>query len=406
MSDTLIRALLGAEPSALRDDVTLATPLTLPRIIGRDQVAAALRGYADVLGAADADLRLAGGGLEGAVFTTTIDGHTAQVLALVSRDAAGLISAIDLYGRPWPYMALVRDQLGRSHPELTDPDLGSVPYVPEGPGTGWIDAPPLPPLAEDVSFYSPLLDRRRDRQARQRADPAGRRRHLRRAEVPRHPPGRRPQRDRGGVRRRRRGQRAAAGRYLRAERPGRDRRDPDLQPPLAGYRVLPGRDVQAAQRHPRRRVLAGPKPDSAPSRSARARRWRTEPGGRPPTQNRARRPRLGPCPGAGRPALSSSRRRRQARPDQLNAVTTWRGRIVIADGGSLPRRGDGLIVALVEPDNATRIRTLTALLFPAVDAPTATVWLGSLPRAAASRSAASITRRSSRKASWTHSSRP
>jgi hypothetical protein len=157
MSDTLIRALLGAEPSALRDDVTLATPLTLPRITGRDQVAAALRGYADVLGADDADLRLAGGGLEGAVFTTTIDGHTAQVLALVSRDAAGLVSAIDLYGRPWPYMALVRDQLGRSHPGLTDPDLGSVPYVPEGPGTGWIDAPPLPPLAEDVSFYSPLL---------------------------------------------------------------------------------------------------------------------------------------------------------------------------------------------------------------------------------------------------------
>jgi hypothetical protein len=35
---------------------------------------------------------------------------------------------------------------------------------------------------------------------------------------------------------------------------------------------------------------------------------------------------------------------------------TRRDRIVIADGGSLPRRGDGLVVALVEPDNATRTR--------------------------------------------------
>jgi hypothetical protein len=157
MPDPLIGALLGTEPSALRDDVTLATPLTLARITGRDQVAAALRAYAGVLGATDADLRLNGGGLEGAVFTATIDGHTAQVLALVARDAAGLVSAIDLYGRPWPYMALVRDELAHSHPELADPSLGTVPYVPEGPGTEWIEAPPLPPLAEDVAFYSPLL---------------------------------------------------------------------------------------------------------------------------------------------------------------------------------------------------------------------------------------------------------
>jgi hypothetical protein len=156
MTDTLTRVLLGAEPLALRDDVTLATPLTLARITGRDQVVAALRAYAGVLGTSDPDLRLTGA-LEGAVFTTTIDGHTAQMLALVTRDDAGLVSAIHLYGRPWPYMALVRDQLDRSQPDLTDPDLGSVPYLPEGPGTGWIDAPPLPPLAADVAFYSPLL---------------------------------------------------------------------------------------------------------------------------------------------------------------------------------------------------------------------------------------------------------
>jgi hypothetical protein len=157
MADTLIAALLGAQPSALHADVSLATPLTLSRITGRDQVTAALRAYAEALAVTDAELRLAGGGLDGAVFTADVDGHTAQVLALATRDAAGLVTAIDLYGRPWPYLALVRGRLAGRHPELTDPSLGTTAYVPDGPGTGWIDAPPLPPLAADVSFYSPLL---------------------------------------------------------------------------------------------------------------------------------------------------------------------------------------------------------------------------------------------------------
>lgn len=156
MSDTFVAALLGNDPDALREDVSLATPLTLPRIAGRVQVVAALRAYAEAMGATDADLLLAGE-LEGAVFTATIDGHAAQVLALGARDADGLVTAIDVYGRPWPYMALVRDRLARVRPDLTDPDLGTRPYVPEGPGANWIEAPSLPPLAEDVAFYSPLL---------------------------------------------------------------------------------------------------------------------------------------------------------------------------------------------------------------------------------------------------------
>src|ERR1700677_4560417 len=75
---------------------------------------------------------------------------------VANREAARLVSEIVLYGRPWPYMALVRDRLARSHPDLTDPDLGSAPYAPEAPPAGWIDGPPRPPLAEDVAFYSPL----------------------------------------------------------------------------------------------------------------------------------------------------------------------------------------------------------------------------------------------------------
>lgn len=54
MPDSVIHALLGKEPGALRPDVSLATPLTLPRIVGRDQVLNALTSYAGVLGATDA----------------------------------------------------------------------------------------------------------------------------------------------------------------------------------------------------------------------------------------------------------------------------------------------------------------------------------------------------------------
>jgi hypothetical protein len=89
------------------------------------------------------------------VFTTTVDGHTAQVAASVTRDAAGLIATIDVYGRPWPYMALIRERLAEVDPNLTDPELGTSP--PGGPGTSWTHPPAVPPLADDVTLFSPVL---------------------------------------------------------------------------------------------------------------------------------------------------------------------------------------------------------------------------------------------------------
>ena len=155
MSNPLTSALLGHDPRALTEDVSLATPLTSSRIAGRDAVVSALRAYAAVLGAADVDLRLKGDELEGAVFTTTVDGHTAQVAALVTRDPTGLIATIDIYGRPWPFMALIREQLADVDANLADPRIGTSP--PEGPGTSWTDPPTVPPLAEDVTLFSPVL---------------------------------------------------------------------------------------------------------------------------------------------------------------------------------------------------------------------------------------------------------
>ena len=155
MFDPLITALLGDDPRALAEDVSLATPLTSSRIVGPDAVVAALGVYADMFAETDADLRLKGDELEGATFTATVDGHTAQVAALVTRDAAGLIATIDIYGRPWPYMALIRERLAEVDPNLADPELGTSP--PEGPGTSWTDPPTIPPLADDVTLFSPVL---------------------------------------------------------------------------------------------------------------------------------------------------------------------------------------------------------------------------------------------------------
>jgi hypothetical protein len=157
MSDELIQALLGADAAALSDSVSLATPLTLARILGRDRVSSALAAYAGLLDERRPDLLLAGEELEGAVFSASSAGDTAQILALAGRDQAGLIDRIDVYGRPWPFMALLRERLAAIDPTLTDPDLGSGAYVPDGPGSGQIAAPPLPPLAEDVEFHSPIL---------------------------------------------------------------------------------------------------------------------------------------------------------------------------------------------------------------------------------------------------------
>jgi hypothetical protein len=157
MTESFIQALLGQHSSGLRSDVSFAPPLTLPRIEGRAPVTDALAAYAQVLGAADAEAVLTDGRLDGVLFTGDVDGHTAQVLAVAERDDAGLIARIDMYGRPWPYMALVRDQLKQLKPELTDAHLGEAPYVPAGPGNGRIEAPQIPPLAADVAFYSPFL---------------------------------------------------------------------------------------------------------------------------------------------------------------------------------------------------------------------------------------------------------
>jgi hypothetical protein len=157
MPVSLSDALLGRAPDALSPDVSFAPALTLPRITGRVAVSEALDAYSQTLGAADADLVMHDAQLEGAIFTGDLDGHTAQILAIAERDSNGMIARIDAYGRPWPFMALVRQRLAGMQPALTAANGGDELYIPEGPGRTGMEAPPVPPLADDVAFYSPIL---------------------------------------------------------------------------------------------------------------------------------------------------------------------------------------------------------------------------------------------------------
>jgi hypothetical protein len=157
MAESWTGALLGQNAAGLRTDVSLAPALTLPRITGREDVNDALVAYAQALGATEAETVLGDGRLDAAIFTGNVEGHTTQTLLVAERDDEGLIARVDTYGRPWPYMALVRERLKQTHPKLTEAHVGDVPYVPEGPGDGLFDAPQLPGFAEDVAFYSPFL---------------------------------------------------------------------------------------------------------------------------------------------------------------------------------------------------------------------------------------------------------
>ncbi|MFG2793397.1 hypothetical protein [Streptomyces sp. NPDC048419] len=157
MSQQLNATLSGQAPAALAEDVSLATPLTAPRITGRDAVSATLGTYQQALAAPEATLRLKGDQVEGIVYSASPDGRPTEIVALARFDAAGLITTIDAYGRPWPFMALLRETIAKTDPALADPDLGTGPYAPEGPSPVWVAHPHVPPLAQDVILYSPIL---------------------------------------------------------------------------------------------------------------------------------------------------------------------------------------------------------------------------------------------------------
>lgn len=156
--DDVAKAVLGQLPAALAETVSLATPLTMSRIEGRDEAAAVLRELAESLGIGEPEFIAADDERAFVTFVGTGQGREVGLFAVLTKDSEGSYSAVDLYARPWPFVKLVRDHLAVSDERFReDVDL-SVPYVPAGPPGGFRTQPPsLPEFSADVAFHSPVL---------------------------------------------------------------------------------------------------------------------------------------------------------------------------------------------------------------------------------------------------------
>ncbi|MFF2364637.1 hypothetical protein ACFVU0_18350 [Streptomyces sp. NPDC058122] len=154
----MANAVLGKFPEALTETVSLATPITLSRIEGRDQAVPVLRELAESFGIGEPEFVATDDKRAFVTFVGRGQGHEVGMLAVLTRASEDTYSAVDLYARPWPFVKPVRERLAGSDKRFdSDIDL-SVPYVPAGPPGGFLtDTPGLPGLSADVAFHSPVL---------------------------------------------------------------------------------------------------------------------------------------------------------------------------------------------------------------------------------------------------------
>jgi hypothetical protein len=149
---------LGMRPEALSESVSVATPLTLGRITGRDEVLPILEELSAAFGVHDAEYVATNDERTVVTFVGEGQGRPVGLLAILTPDRSGAFGAVDLYARPWPFVAYVQEKLAANF-ELfrTDIDL-SVPYIPSGPTDSFLETPPPgPALAQNVAFHSPVL---------------------------------------------------------------------------------------------------------------------------------------------------------------------------------------------------------------------------------------------------------
>ena len=70
------------------------------------------------------------------------------LFAVLTRGDAGTYNAVDLYARPWPFVAIAREKLAAEDDLFRDDVDISTPYVAAGPNAPYLEtAPSLPGLA-------------------------------------------------------------------------------------------------------------------------------------------------------------------------------------------------------------------------------------------------------------------
>jgi len=100
--DDVAKAVLGQLPAALAETVSLATPLTMSRIEGRDEAAAVLRELAESLGIGEPEFIADDDERAFVTFVGTGQGREVGLFAVLTRGSERAYSAVDLYARPWP----------------------------------------------------------------------------------------------------------------------------------------------------------------------------------------------------------------------------------------------------------------------------------------------------------------
>jgi hypothetical protein len=152
-----VDAATGRRPDLLAEPVSLATPLTLGQLTGRDTVARVLRQIAAAFVAGPPEYVAPTPESDIVTFTGHADGHPIGLLARLHRAADGTYTDLELFARPWPFVAIARGQLATQDVLFRDTGL-TRPYAPAGPHAADLISPPaLPGLAPDVVFHSPVL---------------------------------------------------------------------------------------------------------------------------------------------------------------------------------------------------------------------------------------------------------
>jgi hypothetical protein len=156
--DMIAEAALGRRGEALDESVSLATPLTISRIAGRMDAGLIMRQIASAFDLGTPEFVTQAPERDVVTFAGQADGHPVGLFAVLTRGAAGTYNAVDLYARPWPFVAIARKKLAAEDDLFRDDVDLSTPYVAAGPNAPYLEtAPSLPGLALDVAFHSPVL---------------------------------------------------------------------------------------------------------------------------------------------------------------------------------------------------------------------------------------------------------
>ena len=157
-SVNVVSAALGARPDAFEDEVSLATPLTLGRVVGRDRAVAVIRQLVDAFGVGTAEYVAEDDDRTIVTFVGPGQGRDVGLMVVLTPGEDGRYRAVDMYARPYPFVALVREKLAVNDELFRDDIDLSRPYEPSGPTEGFLAEPPhLPDRSAGVAFHSPVL---------------------------------------------------------------------------------------------------------------------------------------------------------------------------------------------------------------------------------------------------------